>query len=336
MTNALNETHDPARQSFVTSANDPNAEFPIQNLPFGAYCPAPGAKQRIGVAIGDQILDVTAAASCFNGAAAVAAQRCAGPHLNQLMSLGPEAWSALRLGVVARFEHRSKGYAVTAAFDANGAGRADAAGRDRRFHRFLCVGFSCHQRRPGVPAGEPVIAELQIRSGCLSRARLINSGERHGGEAAAGAAQARERGRPDVWAVAQSRFRARTWLLYRRADDDLAKPFRSAGRPSTFSAFASSTTGRRATCRVGSISRSVLFSARISRPPYRLGWSPRKRWRRFGRQRSRGLPAIRNRCRISTTQPIRREGGLDVTLEAYLATETMRRAGTAPLRLTQT
>ena len=60
MTNALNETHDPARQSFVTSANDPNAEFPIQNLPFGAYCPAPGAKQRIGVAIGDQILDVTA------------------------------------------------------------------------------------------------------------------------------------------------------------------------------------------------------------------------------------------------------------------------------------
>ena len=29
-------------------------------------------------------------------------------------------------------------------------------------------------------------------------------------------------------------------------------------------------------------------------------------------------------------------GGLDVTLEAYLATETMRRAGTAPLRLTQT
>ncbi|HEY1745204.1 MAG TPA: fumarylacetoacetase [Xanthobacteraceae bacterium] len=99
MTNALNETHDPARQSFVTSANQPDTEFPIQNLPFGAYCPARGAKQRVGVAIGDQILDVAAAASCFNGAAATAAQHCAGPHLNQLMSLGMEAWSALRLAL---------------------------------------------------------------------------------------------------------------------------------------------------------------------------------------------------------------------------------------------
>jgi fumarylacetoacetase len=99
MTNALNETHDLARQSFVASANTPDADFPIQNLPFGAYCPAPGATQRIGVAIGDQILDVAAAASCFEGPAAAAAQNCAGPHLNQLMSLGPEAWSALRLSL---------------------------------------------------------------------------------------------------------------------------------------------------------------------------------------------------------------------------------------------
>jgi fumarylacetoacetase len=99
MTNALNETHDPARQSFVTGANAPDTEFPIQNLPFGAYCPAPGAKQRVGVAIGDQILDVAAAAACFDGVAATAAQSCAGPHLNRLMSLGPPAWSALRLAL---------------------------------------------------------------------------------------------------------------------------------------------------------------------------------------------------------------------------------------------
>ena len=32
----------------------------------------------------------------------------------------------------------------------------------------------------------------------------------------------------------------------------------------------------------------------------------------------------------------RAHGGFDITLEAYLATEAMRRAGTAPLRLTQT
>jgi fumarylacetoacetase len=99
MTIELNETHDPARQSFVASANAADAEFPIQNLPFGAYCPAPGSTQRIGVAIGDQILDVAAAASCFDGVAAVAAEHCAGPHLNRLMSLGPKAWSALRLSL---------------------------------------------------------------------------------------------------------------------------------------------------------------------------------------------------------------------------------------------
>jgi fumarylacetoacetase len=99
MTNELNETHDPARQSFVASANAADAEFPIQNLPFGAYCPAPGSTQRIGVAIGDQILDVAAAASCFDGQAAAAAEHCAGPHLNKLMSLGPKAWSTLRLSL---------------------------------------------------------------------------------------------------------------------------------------------------------------------------------------------------------------------------------------------
>jgi fumarylacetoacetase len=54
---------------------------------------------RIGVPIGDKILDVAAVASCFEGPAAAAAAQCAGPHLNQLMSLGPKAWSALRLSL---------------------------------------------------------------------------------------------------------------------------------------------------------------------------------------------------------------------------------------------
>ena len=33
----LNETHDPARRSWVESANQADAEFPIQNLPFGIF-----------------------------------------------------------------------------------------------------------------------------------------------------------------------------------------------------------------------------------------------------------------------------------------------------------
>jgi fumarylacetoacetase len=95
----LNETHDPARRSFVDSANAPGCEYPIQNLPFGVFCPAVEAPPRVGVAIGDQIVDVAAAAASFEGVAAAAARACAAPHLNPLMSLGPQAWSALRLAL---------------------------------------------------------------------------------------------------------------------------------------------------------------------------------------------------------------------------------------------
>lgn len=50
------ETHDPSLQSWVASANG-HEQFPIQNLPLGVFQPASGAP-RIGVAIGDQILDL--------------------------------------------------------------------------------------------------------------------------------------------------------------------------------------------------------------------------------------------------------------------------------------
>src|SRR5271168_831770 len=95
----LNETHDPARRSFVAGANAPDGDFPIQNLPFGVFRPAAKLPPRVGVAIGDQILDVAAAASSFGGPAAEAAKACAAPSLNHLMTLGPPAWSALRLSL---------------------------------------------------------------------------------------------------------------------------------------------------------------------------------------------------------------------------------------------
>ncbi|HEV2625229.1 MAG TPA: fumarylacetoacetase [Xanthobacteraceae bacterium] len=95
----LNETHDPARRSFVESANLPGSDFPIQNLPFGVFRLGPVAQPRVGVPIGDQIVDVSAAASLFEGPAAMAAQTCGAPFLNPLMSMGPPAWSALRLAL---------------------------------------------------------------------------------------------------------------------------------------------------------------------------------------------------------------------------------------------
>ncbi len=66
------------------------------------FRPAGAAPARLGIAIGDQILDVASAAATarFDALAAKAAQACGQAQcLNPLMSLGPQAWSALRLAL---------------------------------------------------------------------------------------------------------------------------------------------------------------------------------------------------------------------------------------------
>ncbi len=60
---SINETHDPNLKSWVESANDPETDFPIQNLPFVAFHRDKNdhgfyADTSIGVAIGDRILDL--------------------------------------------------------------------------------------------------------------------------------------------------------------------------------------------------------------------------------------------------------------------------------------
>ncbi|MCC6827342.1 MAG: fumarylacetoacetase [Novosphingobium sp.] len=78
------ETHDPARTSWVESAQG-HIDFPIQNLPFGVFSPA-GKAPRIGVAIGDAILDLATCARLGLLAPSVAAA-CGEPHLNAVMAL---------------------------------------------------------------------------------------------------------------------------------------------------------------------------------------------------------------------------------------------------------
>jgi fumarylacetoacetase len=50
-------THDPARRSWVASANG-HPDVPIQNLPLGLFTPPGGGAPRAGVAIGDAILEL--------------------------------------------------------------------------------------------------------------------------------------------------------------------------------------------------------------------------------------------------------------------------------------
>ncbi|HEY2018745.1 MAG TPA: fumarylacetoacetase [Bryobacteraceae bacterium] len=53
----IDPTHDPSLKSWVESANRPDSEFPIQNLPFATFRSSHG-RVRLGAAIGDQVLDV--------------------------------------------------------------------------------------------------------------------------------------------------------------------------------------------------------------------------------------------------------------------------------------
>jgi fumarylacetoacetase len=93
-----NDTHRPGLRSWVESANTGKSDFPIQNLPFGVFRDWEGDESpRVGVAIGDRVLDVSALrAALFEGAARRAVEACEEPSLNVLMALGPEYWSALR------------------------------------------------------------------------------------------------------------------------------------------------------------------------------------------------------------------------------------------------
>lgn len=102
MSAAPDPTHDPKLRSWVSSANLPGCDFPIQNLPFAVFRRAgTGENFRCGIAIGDSVLDLGALdmLSPFEGLAAQALAACGEPSLNRLLALGREAWIALRRGL---------------------------------------------------------------------------------------------------------------------------------------------------------------------------------------------------------------------------------------------
>ncbi|MBU2963549.1 fumarylacetoacetase [Citreicella sp. C3M06] len=74
--------------SWLESANAPGCEFPLNNLPYGVFDAGDGA--RMGVAIGDCVLDVAAVDHGLDAALFAA------PSWNAVMAAGPDAWAALR------------------------------------------------------------------------------------------------------------------------------------------------------------------------------------------------------------------------------------------------
>lgn len=92
----LNETHDPARKSWVASANDPAGDFPIQNLPLGMFEHGKGSGPRPCVAIGDQILDLVAAQECLLIEDSIPEEALRQPSLNALFAMGEGTLGSLR------------------------------------------------------------------------------------------------------------------------------------------------------------------------------------------------------------------------------------------------
>jgi len=95
---ALNFTHDPALRSWVESANRPDTDFPIQNLPFGSF--ERGGERRAGVALGDHVVDPRALLAHGlvepGSDAAVACEALGDGTLNRLMAMDARYASALR------------------------------------------------------------------------------------------------------------------------------------------------------------------------------------------------------------------------------------------------
>ncbi len=83
-------------RSWVTSANSAKTPFPLNNLPYGVFSINDGAR-RLGVAIGDQILDVVQTADQLPVDQGVLTD----PRgWNGLMDLGSDSWSSFRAALV--------------------------------------------------------------------------------------------------------------------------------------------------------------------------------------------------------------------------------------------
>ncbi len=95
--------NDPKLRSFIDV--DPSSDFPIQNLPYGVFFTPEQPDLRVGVAIGDFVLDLAALEAAglirFDNASGVFAR----PSLNAFMALGPAVWGRTRARISELLRH---------------------------------------------------------------------------------------------------------------------------------------------------------------------------------------------------------------------------------------
>lgn len=94
--------NDPSLRSFIPV--DPASDFPIQNLPYGVFSAKDGLAPRVGVAIGDYVLDLWELEQDSRldvGPLGV----FSGSSLNAFMALGPSVWSKTRARISELLRH---------------------------------------------------------------------------------------------------------------------------------------------------------------------------------------------------------------------------------------
>src|SRR5271163_2944333 len=93
-----------AWESWVDSANDPAGGFPLQSVPYCAFCAPndPESRPHLGVGIGAFILDLheLSAGGQLASLAAGIQSACLAPVLNELTRCGRSAWSDLRRALI--------------------------------------------------------------------------------------------------------------------------------------------------------------------------------------------------------------------------------------------
>jgi len=97
-------THDPGLVSWVESANVAGCDFPIQNLPYARFRRRRSEEPwRVGVAIGDQVLDLAMAArqAPWGDGLDVWLEQLAAGDLAGFMKEGPWAWRMMRAALSA-------------------------------------------------------------------------------------------------------------------------------------------------------------------------------------------------------------------------------------------
>lgn len=85
-----------SQRSWIESANETGCDFPLANLPYGVV--RHREQTFLGIAIGDQILNLQACADegLFFSLSETILKACRAELLNPLMSLGKGSWSSLR------------------------------------------------------------------------------------------------------------------------------------------------------------------------------------------------------------------------------------------------